>query len=87
MEIKKYLLSKNIQPKMKGFGYLATAIEMCQEQGYAQHLYDEIYPEIALLNKDKPENISRAVFYALSKTGMTATNFIARALIDLEENK
>ena len=87
MEVKNYLLSKNIQPKMKGFRYLVTAIEMCQEQGCAKHLYDEIYPAIALLTNAKPENIARDVFYALSKTGMSATNFIARALLDLEENK
>lgn len=88
MKIKKYLLSKNIQPHTKGFEYLALAIELCQKQNSVKNLHKGIYKEIADSNNDMVYNVERAIRYSISNSHDPVTNsvFIARALLELEEN-
>lgn len=88
MNIKRYLLSKNIQPQFKGFEYLVLAIQLCQEQNSVKDIHKKIYPKISELTTDKVQNIERCIRHAISKsyTPVITSKFLARALLELEEN-
>lgn len=86
MEIKKYLIEKGVKPHLKGFDYLVTSIALCTNKKYLWNITRELYPEIAKRNDDTPSRVERAIRHAIELTDckMCNSEFIARAIIDLE---
>lgn len=88
IKIEKYLLSKGIQPQLKGFRYLVEAIKICQKKPEALYgMTTIIYPKIASMYKDSYSKTERAIRHAISTSDKFYTNakFIGLSLIELKE--
>lgn len=89
IEIKNYLLRKGIKSHIKGFNYMATAVELCHEnKSYLRGLTTKLYPEIAKIYEDSPYKVERALRYCIeSQTRHTTIGeFINLTLLEFEEN-
>lgn len=88
IKIEKYLLDKGIPAHLKGFEYMATAIQLCQEdKSYVYNVTKKLYPKIASMYNDTYSRTERAIRTTLTYLDRDYTNasFIARALIELRE--
>lgn len=86
MDAKRYLLGKGVRPNLKGFDYLLCAIELCKDKMYIRNVTKMLYPKIAEINNETASKVERAIRHAIyqSDVKMCNSEFIARALIDLE---
>lgn len=87
MDVKRYLLDRGIKPNLKGFDYLLCAIGLCKDRVYIRNITKKLYPKIAEINDDTSSKVERAIRHAISQSDIQMCNseFIARALIDLED--
>lgn len=90
IEIKRFLLNKGIHAHLKGFDYLARALEMCQEHKYyIRELTKSLYPELGKEFGDSSTQAERAMRHALSSfpKHIKIGEFLALSLIEMEECK
>lgn len=88
MEIEEYLLSLELEPQLKGFRYVATAIRLCQEDvDYLYNLTTKLYPKIAKMYNDTYTKVERALRTVIYKRfdDVTVGKFIGTSLIELKK--
>lgn len=88
IKIERYLLNKGLQPHLKGFRYMATAIKLCQDDhSYLLNLTTKLYPTLAKLYDDTFNKTERALRTQLDYLPIhyTIGYFIGLALIELRE--
>lgn len=60
------LMNLGIPASLKGFGYLADSIEMCQNDPQAIHLITKrLYPQVAKQNNTTASRVERAIRHAV----------------------
>lgn len=63
-KIEDTLLAMGVPAGIKGFTYIADAIEIFDERGTNISITKELYPDIAKKNSTKPSRTERAIRYA-----------------------
>lgn len=90
MNIEKYLLKIGIPPHLKGFYFLAEAIDLViKDRSYLRNVTKKLYVEIAKNNDEKLNNVERAMRHAIqsAKQNLSITKFISKHAIELQSIK
>lgn len=88
VQIKKYLDGKGFMHAHKGFVYLAEAIKTCKEDSTYRNKITALYALIGKKNDSTLRSVERAIRHSIETSdvcGTTNSEFIAKALDDLEE--
>lgn len=86
MEIEKYLIKIGIQPHLKGFYFLADALELViKDRSYLQNVTKRLYVELAKKNKETPTTLERAMRHAIksAQQNLSITSFIGNHSVEL----
>lgn len=78
-KVQQYLDEYNIKHAQEGYHYLAAAISITCKNPQKAFSQIDLRNQVALLFGTRPENVERAVRYALRGTHMTNKQFIQNA--------
>ena len=85
--IYQYLLGKGIVPKLRGFKYIETALELLSQNVlYAEALTTKLYPDVAKAHNTTWQRVERAIRHA-KNTEKTNGEFLMECLYDLKDLK
>lgn len=90
MNIEKYLLKIGIQPHLKGFYFLAEAIDLViKNHSYLKNVTKKLYVEIANNNDESIKSVIRAMTHAIRSThsNLSITKFISKHAIEIQSIK
>lgn len=66
-KIEDVLLAMGVSAGIKGFNYIADAIEIFEERGTDISITKELYPAIAEKNNTTPSRVERAIWHAFER--------------------
>lgn len=78
-----YLSSRGIKNSNKGYIFLADAIRLGAETEDSVNRVSDLYTLIAMSYGVLPQNVERAIRYAISGLGVTNKEFIAKAVHEI----
>ena len=69
--IKDFLLANGIKPHLKGFDYLATAVELYDKK---KNVVSWLYIRVAEKHNTTPQGCERAIRHCMKSSNVTGTN-------------
>lgn len=87
MEVEKYLLEIGVRPHLKGFYFLADAINwVIEDKSYLKSITKKLYVELAKKHGETPSKTERAMRHAIRSSGsyLSISEFISRTAINFK---